>query len=283
MSVAPDIFASRRDTIAIIVCVLLAIAARLAPPPVQDGVASAIRASILAPFLALQRQAEQLKASQTRYAAVVAERDSVFIEAMAAQSLEEENERLREILALSRRLPARHVAAEVLHQAGPQAGLAFVLSAGRNQGVRPAAPILGPGGLIGVVVSVDPNTSTAIVWAHPDFRVSAMSENGEVFGIVAPRGTEGPNAMLLELRGVPYRDVVPPGTLVLTSGVGVTGGVYPRGIPIGQVIAVAEEREGWSRTYFVRPAVAPAAVSHVLILIGSAADLTSAFGPARTP
>ena len=277
MSVAPDSFASRRDTLAFVVCLLLAIAARLAPAPVQDGVASAVRGTVLAPFLQLQYQAEEMKASRTRYAGVTAQRDSLFLEALAAQSLKEENARLREILALSERLPVRHVAASVLHQGGPGAGLSFVLSAGRNDGVEPTDPVLGPAGLIGVVRSVETGTATAIVWAHPDFRVSAMSENGEVFGIVAPRGADGPNAMLLELRGVPYRELVTPGTRIYTSGLGAAAGVYPRGIPIGAVIAIAEEREGWSRTYLVRPAVHPASVSHVVVLTGWAADLSRAF------
>lgn len=278
MSVARDRFSSPRDTLAFVVCILLAIAARLAPPPLQDGIASAVRGTVLVPFLSLQRQAEEIKAARTRYATVVAQRDSVFLEALQAQTLKEENERLRETLALSRRVPIQHVAAAVLPQAGPQAGLTFVLSAGRNQGVQPADPVIATGGLVGVVRSVESNTATAIVWAHPDFRVSAMSENGEVFGIVAPGATEGPNAMLLELRGVPYRDLVPPGTRVLTSGLGGPSGVYPRGIPVGEVIAVVDEREGWSRTYLVRPAVHPAAVSHVIVLTGEATDLGATFG-----
>jgi rod shape-determining protein MreC len=210
---------------------------------------------------------------------VVAQRDSALRRALEAQSLEEENERLRELLALSRRLPVRHIAAAVLHQASPTDAFTLLLSAGRDQGVRPRAPVIAPGGLLGVVRGVEAATSVAILWSHPDFRVSAMTSDRQVFGIVAPRGSDGPNTILLELRGVPYGDKVEPGTKVYTSGLGGATGVYPRGIPIGEVIAVAEEEEGWSRTYVVRPAVHPAAVSHVIILTGPALGLESAFTP----
>src|SRR5438093_1233104 len=105
---------------------------------------------------------------------------------------------------------------------------------------------------------------------------AVVAADGSVYGIVAPHGSEGPRAWLLELQGVAYSQLVPEGTLILTSGL---GGVLPRGIPIGTVVAVAGEAAGWERTYLVRPAVHPAAVTHVMILTGPPlrSDLRSLF------
>ena len=99
---------------------------------------------------------------------------------------------------------------------------------------------------------------------------------------MAPHGTEGPGVWLLELQGVPYRQMVPQGTPIFTSGL---GGVFPRGIPLGTVIGVAGETEGWERTYLVRPAVHPSAVTHVMILNSgrSAGDLHGAFRADSVP
>jgi rod shape-determining protein MreC len=118
-----------------------------------------------------------------------------------------------------------------------------------------------------------------MAWAHPDFRASAMTADGSVFGIVAPVGGEGPNAMMMELSGVPYRAEVAPGTTVYTAGL---GGVYPRGIPLGRVLAVRDESEGWSRTYLVHPAVHPAGASHVMVLLGTPEELGGTFPPPAT-
>jgi rod shape-determining protein MreC len=150
-----------------------------------------------------------------------------------------------------------------------------VLTAGSSSGVRPLTPMVAPGGLLGVVRSVDPAYSVAVLWTYPDFRVSAMTLDGSVFGLVAPAAATSPETMLLQLTGVPYRDLVPPGTRLYTSGF---GGVYPRGIPIGEVMGVAREQEGVSRTYLVRPAVHPGAVAHVILLVAPELDVSAAFG-----
>lgn len=270
----PERFTSRRDTVIFAVCLVISLAARAAPDAVSESVARAVRTTILAPFLALQEQAELLRSSRARFEAVVAERDSAAQAAQDIVALEEENARLRALLQLGDRIPIKHVAAEVLHQAFPTDGLTLLLSAGSRDGVKPLSPVITPQGLLGVVRSVDPGRSVAIIWPHPDFRASAMTLDGSIYGIVTPEGVGGPNTMMLELTGVPYREHVPPGTPLYTSGF---GGVYPRGIPIGWVTRVAEEQEGWARTYLVRPAVHPASVDHVIILLEPAADLGGAY------
>lgn len=269
--------ASRRDTLAFVVCLLLSVGARTAPQGLQDGVASAVRGSVLAPFLALQQQAELFRTSRTRYLEAAAERDSLALTAMLVGALREENARLRAALDLSSRLVPRHVTAEVLHQSGPSGGLVLLISAGSAEGVRPLAPVLTPHGLLGVVRTVSEHRSVVIAWTHPDFRASAMTPDGTVFGIVEAASRSDRTTPLLELTGVPFQQEVEPGTTMLTAGF---GGVYPRGIPLGRVLGVATEQAGWERTYYVQPAVHPARASHVIVLIDPTVSLDGAFGDA---
>lgn len=282
MTFAPDPFSSRRDTLAFLICLVLSLVARVLPAPAQHGLATAVSHSVLAPFLYLQEQAQVVKASRSDYLASIGVRDSTVVQALTADGIAEENAQLRAELGLSRRLPVSHVSAEVLQQAMPTAGLMARLSVGRARGVRTGAPVLTPAGLAGVVQSVGDRYSVAILWTHPDFRVSAMTADGAAFGIAAPRGSAGPSAPLLELRGVAYQQQIPIGTPIFTSGLGGPSGVYPRGIPLGTVIGVAEEREGWSRTYVLRPAVHPASMSHVIVLTGPVGDLSGAFRDSLT-
>jgi rod shape-determining protein MreC len=179
------------------------------------------------------------------------------------------------LLKLSHRLATSYIPAEVLHQPHATDGRTLLLSAGSRQGVAPFNPVLAPEGLIGVVLSVTPTSSIAMTWSHPEFRVSAFTVGGNALGVVAPsadvRAAEGS----LELRGVPYRDSIPLGTLVLSSGL---GGVFPKGIPVGTVTGTVREEAGWERVYRLRAAANPGSAAHVLILVGTRVpDLARAF------
>jgi rod shape-determining protein MreC len=277
MAIGTDRYASRADTLLFIVCVGLSVAALSLPDKWRDPLAQGLRQTVLAPFLFLQRQTELLAAARARYDAVVAQRDSSALAATFLPELRSENVRLRGLLGLSARLAGGYVSAEILHQPEPTNPLSFVVSAGRREGVRPLSAVVSPEGLVGLVAAVDDHTSVVLSWAHPEFRASAIAADGSVVGIAAPHGADGPGVWLLELQGVLYRQQVPAGTVIVTSGL---GGVFPRGIPIGTVVGPAGEAKGWGRTYLVRPAVHPAALSHVMILTSprpAGSDLRGAF------
>jgi rod shape-determining protein MreC len=266
---------TRRDTVLFILCLGLSIVGLFSPVSWSYGIADTLRRTALAPLVWLQARAEEGRTSRVRFRAVTAERDSAAYLAQFLPSLRAENERLRQLLKLSHRLTTSYVAAEVLHQPHATDGRTLLLSAGSRQGVAPFNPVVAPEGLIGVILSVTPRSSIAMSWAHPEFRVSAFTVSGNALGVVAP-SAEGRNGEgSLELRGVPYRDSVPLGTLVLSSGL---GGVFPKGIPVGTVTGTVREEAGWERVYRLRPAANPGSVPHVLILVGTrVGDLASAF------
>lgn len=272
-------FASRWDTLAFVACVGLALVARAVPERAQEAVSSGVRRTVLAPFLLVEQQTSRLRAAYAQADGFLAERDSAALRALGATSLAEENQRLRELLDLQGRLADGAVAATLLRQATPTRGLTVVLSKGARDGVRLLAPVVTPRGLLGVVRSVDPQTAVMVLWTHPDFRVSAMTPDGAVFGLVQPRGGS-PDLMTMLLVGVPYRDTIPAGTPLLTSGF---GGVYPRGIPIGTVMGMLDEQEGLARSYVVRAAVHPGSASHVMVLVRRDPEIGSAFAPGSLP
>jgi rod shape-determining protein MreC len=219
---------------------------------------------VLAPLVWLQARAEEGRTSRARLKAITVQRDSAAYLAQGIPSLVAENERLRQLLTLSRRISTPYVAAEILHQAQATDGRTLLLDVGRSDLVSEFDPVVAPEGLIGMVLSAGERSSVVMTWAHPEFRVSAYTVGGNASGVVAPSLSSIAGEGALEFRGVPYRDSVPAGTLVLSSGL---GGVYPKGIPVGTVTGVVREQAGWERVYRLLPAASPGAVAHVLVLI----------------
>jgi rod shape-determining protein MreC len=280
MLVPSDRSFSRRDTILFLTCLGLSLAALFAPARLTEGFAEVLRDTILLPLVKLQALAEEGRTSRARLRAITAQRDSAAFVALALPALSVENERLRGLLRLSRRVRAPYVPAEVLHQAQATDARMLLLAAGSDAGIASFDPVVAPEGLIGVVASAGPRASTAMTWAHPEFRVSAFTDSGGVVGIVAASPSSGVNEPFLEFRGASYRDSIPEGTLVLSSGL---GGVYPKGIPIGRVVGVVREQAGWERVYRIRPAANPGVAAHVLVLTAPRpSTLTDAFAADTT-
>lgn len=265
MAPGSDRSLSRRDSALFLFCIILSVL-MLVRPEFGNRITGYIRVSVMRPFLWMQERAEQSRTSRGAFDRLRAERDSAAHAAQFLSSLRSENQRLRSLLGLGARLAVPYIPAEVLHQSLPTDGRTLILSAGRRAGVRPFDPVVSAEGLIGVVREVDAERSLAWTWTHPEFRASAFTMPGDVFGVVAPALQVTGSDQLLQLRGVAIRDSVPAGTLVATSGL---GGVYPQGIPIGTVIGQSSEETGWERIYILRPAANPENAEQVLILHAS--------------
>lgn len=259
----------RFDTVVFGGCVLVALVLSALPDQMRDPVASALRRTLVAPLIALQQGAERWRAAWLESERRTLERDSVGLYLARARALEVENDRLRKLMGLGNRLGWGFVPAEALHTNGRTEDVitTLTLTAGSRAGVTRYSPVVAPEGVVGLVQQVDPRVSIAILFSHPDFRVSAMSADGTAFGIVYPRMDVAASRLseryLLELRNVPFHSALRIGTPIFSSGV---GGAWPRGVLIGTVVDSAPESETWSRTYLVRPAVNPAHVTSVMIL-----------------
>jgi rod shape-determining protein MreC len=275
---------SRTDVVLFGACVALSLLAMALPIQVREPVASALRRTLVAPLLKLQEGSERWRAAYLSSQREELKRDTLALAAARVPTLENETDRLRKLLGLGSGLKWGFIPAEALQGRGRAEDFTVTLSAGSNAGVRERSLVVAPEGIVGLVQTVDPTLSLAILFAHPDFRVSAMSADGSAFGIVQPHVTSSGSSRdqaflrseryLLEMRGVPFRATLKPGAVVYSSGL---GGIYPKGIPVGVVMGEIKTTEAWARTYILRPAVNPAELSAVMILTPqrAAAGLTN--------
>ena len=265
---------TRVDTVILAACLFASLLARVLPADTRQAVAGPIRETFVGPLIRLQVNAERARGAFLTRDITAARLDSLVLRNAELHEMELNNERLRSLLGLGARLRTGFVAAEALHR--PEYGDAHtvIVTAGARAGVVERSAVVAPEGLIGYVVTVEEETSVALLWTHPDFAVSAIAANGTVFGIIKPHLANDVDRFLLELRGVAFRDSLAVGTEIRSSG---QGSVFPRGIPIGVVVGDITPPGAYARTYLVRPMVMPADVSVVMVLLPTTGSVESAW------
>lgn len=232
------------------------------PAAYRDAVGHAVRSSVLYPVMAMQHGASDREGRYADAARLRAERDSLASVLVAQSNVAAENRELRALLGFRPRLTYSFVPAETDPISGPGSAGTLRLSVGSKDGVQQDAPLVTASGLVGKVWKLGGESSVAIDWTHDKFAVAVMTADGETYGIATPM--DDPHGeRVLALTPVAFHTVPDTGSLVVTSG---DGALFPRGIPVGRVIGEGKQAGGWQRTYFIRPLVNPAQMSHVLVL-----------------
>lgn len=133
----------------------------------------------------------------------------------------------------------------------------LTLNRGSNDGVQVNDPVIGSLGLVGKVVSVSSTTAQVLLILDGEGQVSGLVHGSSaegIFGIVqgtyenSSRLTSKGNLQMIFRR----EDNVNVGDLVFTSGL---GGVYPKGIPIGQIKEIKLDTSGLLKTAYINPLI----------------------------
>ncbi len=252
----------RRQVILAIVFLVVAVVALLLPDRYQTAVASTLREIPLGPFVMLQETLVQTRERAGSAERLQAQLDSLSVALLTRATLAEENQRLRELLSLSEETGSHFRPATLIRPGTKGSGSTFLVDLGSEDGVRENSPVIAQRGLLGMILDVRPRSAAGIDWTHPDFRASAMTGDGRIFGLVEVRRGDFREEDRLVFNGAGFQTRLEDGTMVVTSGL---GGVFPRGIPLGRVDGLAEAEAGWRKSYWLRPAIEPGAATHVLV------------------
>ena len=189
--------------------------------------------------------------------------------ALRLEGLEQENEGLARTLGFTRREQGRLRAAEVVYADSGSWLRSLILYVGGGSGVRVNQPVLTSDGLVGRVVRV----------AGAYAKVQLVTDRAAAVGVQLERSRRqavlrGSTAGTLRLDFVPRQATVELDELVLTAGI---DGVYPRGIPVGRVVAVEPGDEVLLHVT-VRPVVDFSRLDFVYLLEGESAPPDMAEG-----
>jgi rod shape-determining protein MreC len=257
----------RRDLVLAVVLALFSLFLAGLSLESRLAITEVLRSSILAPFLGAQSVFARSSDLSEQVDALTAEREALAARVLEGADLEFENRQLRAIAGLADRQSHEFAVGDVIPGA-PEVGVSHSFLFRTRNEVVPATPagVSSPDGIIGVLRAAGGGSGLGEFWTHPDFRVGVRTPTGSATGILRSFSAAGGETMML-LEGVPYQTDIPPGTLLVTSGI---GGVHPPGVPVGIVVEEAEARSGWSHSFLVEPIVRPGQVRVGLVwLVGS--------------
>lgn len=172
-----------------------------------------------------------------------------------------ENERLRRLLAFAEASELDAVGARVIGRPVSAWEGTLLIDRGSHDGVGLGMPVVAPEGLLGQTVEVTGRTAKVRLITDQRSGVAALLQPSRAEGIV--RGSiEGH----LSLEYVSREVTVTVGDVVLTSGM---GGVYPKGLLVGEVSSYGLEDNDLYPRIGVRPSARFARIEEVIVLTGT--------------
>jgi rod shape-determining protein MreC len=189
------------------------------------------------------------------------EAQQLRVEALQVNETVEENRRLRRLLALKEAMPLETLSGEIIAREWGGWVRSLTVNRGRSDHVTRLTAVIAPDGLIGRVVDVRPGSSVVQVLIDPASTVGAHAVRSRTAGIVEgdPRGTMRFKYMARDGSGLQVGD------LVVTSG---SGGLFPRGIPIGRVRTIDDRGSALFHYAQLAPSVDFARIDEVLLVVG---------------
>lgn len=196
---------------------------------------------------------------------MLAERDLDIL-----RTLEIENRHLTALLEMEEKNPeARLLAARIIAAGGSPGSRTLEIDRGSLAGVRRGMPVIAGQGLVGVIQQVGWSTAEILTIADEKVGVRAVVVRTRARGRIEGRGLWP--AFSLKLSEVLRGEDVAVGDRVITSGL---DGVFPAGVPIGEVTKVFVEAGVQHRVAEVEPYVDFARLELVSVLLQEDEDRT---------
>jgi rod shape-determining protein MreC len=150
------------------------------------------------------------------------------------EALEQENNRLRDMLGSAQRVADQVISAEVLETSPEPFSRHILLARGERDGVRPGQPVIDAHGIMGQITHVGPYTSRATLITDAGHAIPVLVNRSGLRALVFGTG----DADTLK---VPYLTAdadIREGDLLVTSGL---GGSFPADYPVARVAKIVND------------------------------------------
>lgn len=202
-----------------------------------------------------------LGTSRERLEALEAQNEELRARLAELEEARQENERLRALVDFAEERSLATLGARVIGRPASAWEGTITIDRGSADGVEPGMPVIAAQGLVGQVATVSSRAATVRLITDQQSGVAAMVQSSRVLGVV-----RGSISGALSLDFVDRSQMPQTGDVVITSGL---GGVYPKGIVIGDVTSVEDRRGELYPRIAVTSRVPINRIEEVLVLVGS--------------
>ncbi len=173
--------------------------------------------------------------------------------------LEQENQRLRDLLGSPVRFDTRRMVAEIMAVDTDPFTHQVVIDKGSLQGVTEGQPVLNEQGVVGQVVSVGKTTSRVLLITDTSHGIPVRVARNDIRAIASGSG----QLDRLLLHNITRNTDIQEGDILLSSGL---AGRFPEGYPVGRVSRVGYEEGQPFADIRVQPFAALDRVRYLLLL-----------------
>jgi rod shape-determining protein MreC len=174
------------------------------------------------------------------------------------------NNRLEKLLEMKNSVKSAVLPASVVGEDVSAWFRTLVINRGSSDGLSEGMAVVAADGVIGQVIKVAPASSRVLLLTDHSSGIAATIQRSRARGVVKGKG-EG----LCSLEFTTREEDVKVGDMVVTSGV---GGVFQKGLPIGEVTMVKRGEYGIFQTVTIRPSVNIPHLEEVLIVMRKVDD-----------
>ncbi|MBM3317893.1 MAG: rod shape-determining protein MreC [Candidatus Eisenbacteria bacterium] len=247
------------DWLFLALTLVLSLALLAAGPEARAGAALFLGRTLFLPFrpaLAIQPGAPEARRE------ILALRERLARESLEWSTFEEtlrENDRLRRLLDFREQETSPLVPAQVVGRSLDRFGESWLIAPGGGAPARPGQAVVSVDGLVGCVYAADGGFGNVRTLRNGALQVSAMLSGTRHAGMLHWQ----PLAGGLVLTGIPMHVPVRRGDEVMTSGY---GGIFPKGIAVGEVVSTGDDSTSLVKRVVVRPRTDFAETEEVFLL-----------------
>jgi rod shape-determining protein MreC len=177
---------------------------------------------------------------------------------------ERAEQRLQELLDFRAALADSGVPAQIIGRDPLPWSGTMTINKGRADGIERNAAVVSPHGVIGQTIALSAHSARVLLVTDHNSGIDAIVQRSRARGIV--KGALDGRCLMKYLQ---REDDVVPGDLIVTSGL---DGIFPKGIPIGEVTDVDLDKRGLLKTADVAPSVPLDRIEEVLVVVQAAVE-----------